>query len=62
MEPTRKSLAVIISLRYFWYSPDAEYYVKHQYARDESTPSDFWVDIEDYELVSIRRPGIKAKQ
>ncbi len=51
-----------LGVRYFWYSPDAEYYVKHQYARDESTPSDFWVDIEDYELVSIRRPGIKAKQ
>ena len=51
-----------VGVRYFWYSPDAEYYVKHQYAGDESTPSDFWVNVEDYELLSIRRPGSKTKQ
>lgn len=51
-----------VGVRYFWYSPNVEYYVKHQTAPDESRPTDFWTDIGDYELISILRPGNNTKQ
>ena len=43
-------------IRYFWYAPETEYYVKHEYARQESSRTDYWVNVRNYELVSIARP------
>ena len=43
-------------VRYFWYVPEVEYYVKHQVARNESKTPSYWLDQQDYELTSISRP------
>ena len=43
-------------VRYFWYAPEVEYYVKLQYAPSESIPADWWNNSRDYELIYISRP------
>ena len=43
-------------IRYFWYAPESEYYVKHEYARSESSDPNYWLGGRNYELVSMTRP------
>src|SRR5262245_41783097 len=43
-------------VRYLWYAPEVEYYVKQEYARHESNPENYWLNVHNYELVSVARP------
>lgn len=40
-------------VRYFWYAPEVGYYVKRQWAPDESSSPYYWQSVRDYELVSV---------
>ena len=42
-------------VRYFWYAPEVEYYVKHEVARQEGSSPDYWATVKNYELVSVVR-------
>ena len=43
-------------VRYLWYASEVEYYVKQEYSRHESNSEDYWLNVRNYELVSVIRP------
>jgi hypothetical protein len=42
-------------VRYYWYAPDVEYYVKRQNVPHESSRATWWVNVRNYELVQFVR-------